>query len=117
MTASLAETDHRTLDDRFAVAGQVRVEHVPLIRDAGYTTIICNRPDNEAHDQTPSDAIAQAAREAGLAFHYVPVSPAGMTRDNVEQTKAILQAAQGRVFAYCRSGARSTNLYAMASAG
>ena len=112
MTANSPKTlEMRRLTNEFAVSGQIWPEQVPELAAAGFKAIICNRPDGEAADQPTAAAVQSAAKEAGLSFYYVPVSPAGMTYENVDQTKAALGEVNGPVFAYCRSGARSTNLW------
>ncbi|MEN0001006.1 MAG: TIGR01244 family sulfur transferase [Pseudomonadota bacterium] len=78
---------------------------------AGFKAIVCNRPDGEAADQPPAEVIKAAAEAADLAFYNIPVSPAGMSYENVDLTRQLLEEQQGPVFAYCRSGARSTNLW------
>ena len=94
------------------VAGQIAPEHVAALAEAGYSTIICNRPDNESPGQPPAAAIQAEAEKHGVSFHYVPVSHAGITRETVDAMHKALSGADGLVLAYCRSGARSANLYA-----
>ena len=101
----------RRLTNDFAVSGQIWPEQVPDIAAAGFKAIICNRPDGEVADQPMAASIETAAKEAGLSFYNIPVSPAGMTYESVDLTKAALSEVAGPVFAYCRSGARSTNLW------
>ncbi len=103
--------EFRRISQDFAVSGQIWPEQVADIAAAGFKAIICNRPDEEAPDQPAFAALEAAAKEAGLSFYNIPVSPAGMTYENVDQTKAALAEVSGPVFAYCRSGARSTNLW------
>lgn len=102
------------IDEEVAVSGQITVEQVQAIADAGYKSLICNRPDGEAPDQTDVVAIEAAAIAAGLAFRNIPVLGTGMTIDNVEMTRTALDELDRPIYAYCRSGARSTNVYNMA---
>ncbi len=105
----------RKLNDDIAVAGQIEADDVAEIARAGFRTIICNRPDGEAPDQPEWSEIAAAARAAGVEFRYIPVTHAGMTQENVDATREALASAPKPLFAYCRSGARSANLYSFAS--
>lgn len=107
-------SDYRMIDEQVAVSGQITVEQVQAIADAGYKSLICNRPDGEAQDQTEVAAIEAAAVSAGLAFRNIPVLGSGMTIDNVEATRTALDELDRPIYAYCRSGARSTNVYNMA---
>ena len=103
--------EFRQITDAYSVAGQITPAEVAAVKEAGFKSIICNRPDDE-QDGQPSHQIVQAAAEkAGLAFRYIPVVSGQITSDNVEDQAAALNEMQGPVFAYCRSGARCTNLY------
>ena len=99
-------SDFRRVTDDFAVAPQITVEDVQRAAAEGYKTIINNRPDGESPDQTPSADIEAAAKAAGLAYLYLPVS-GGPTPDQVDQERLFLAEAEGPVLAYCRSGTRS----------
>ena len=57
--------------------------------------------------------IAIEVEAAGLAFRYIPVISGQITAENVEDQAEALDALEGPVFAYCRSGARCTNLYGL----
>ena len=101
----------RQITEDYAVAPQVGIEHVPLIKAAGFKSIIANRPD--AEDGAVAHAeIEAAAREAGLEFRYIPVISGQMTQENVVDQAAAIETLPKPVLAYCRSGTRSGNLFA-----
>lgn len=77
------------------------------------TLIVNNRPDGEEPDQPLSAEIEAAARSAGLAYRHVPVA-AGFPPAAVEAMRAALD--EGPILAFCRSGTRSTCLWALARA-
>jgi len=78
--------------------------------------IVNNRPDGEAPDQ-PSSAVMEAeARRHKLDYRHIPVSPSGFGEGEVRQLAETLKGARGPVFAFCRSGTRSTNLWRAAQA-
>ena len=106
----------RPLNDRFAVAPQIAPKDLPAIKAAGYVAIVNNRPDHEEPGQPEGDAIRVAAEEAGLAYTSVPVTNAGFGHPQLDAMAAALTAADGPVLAYCRSGTRSCNLWALAAA-
>ena len=111
-----APLEHRPIAEDFSVAGQLQPGQMRAVADAGFKSLICNRPDGEAPAEPQYDAIRLAAEAAGLAVRYIPVSnQTGITTDNVEQTKAALAELDGPILAYCRSGARSANLYGIAA--
>lgn len=105
--------DYRKINDDFAVTGQITANDIPTIKAAGFRSVISNRPDRE-DGAVPHEGIEAAAKAAGLAFRYIPVVSGAITQQNVEDMAAALDELEGPVFAYCRSGARSTNLYMMA---
>jgi uncharacterized protein (TIGR01244 family) len=109
-------TDIRALNDRVAVAPQIRPEDVPAIKAAGYVAVVNNRPDGEEPGQPTGDTIRAAAEAAGLAYYAVPVGQAGIGAAQLDAMMAALSAADGPVLAYCRSGTRSCNLWALAAA-
>ena len=106
----------RTLDDRISVAGQINLADVAAAAAAGYAVIVNNRPDGEQPGQPSSEEVGRAAAEAGLAYHAIPVDPSGIRPEQVDAMAAVLAAAEGPVLAFCRSGTRSTYLWALARA-
>src|SRR5690606_25582801 len=105
--------DYRQLTPNYSVSGQIHPEDVEAIKAAGFRSVICNRPDGEQPGQPGADAIKAAVEAAGLAFRHVPVISGQVTEENVAGHAAALEELPGPVFAYCRSGARSTNLLAL----
>ncbi len=106
----------RKVDDSISVAPQISPEDVARIAAAGFTLIVNNRPDDESPDQPAGSAIEAAARAAGLGYVAIPVTHAGFSASQVGAMADALDAATGPVFAFCRSGTRSCNLWALARA-
>ncbi len=109
--------DIRPLTDTYAVSPQIELHDLPAIRAAGYTTIIDNRPDGEIPPHLHADALRQAALAAGIHFVVNPVISGAMTMDNVTAQGAAIAAAGGPVLAYCASGNRSSQVWALSMAG
>ena len=65
--------DIKTINDQFSVSGQILPDEIPAIVEAGFKSIVCNRPDGEAPDQPTITEIEQAAEAAGLECRYLPV--------------------------------------------
>ncbi len=108
---------YATLSPHHAVAPQITPEDVPDLKDAGFTTIICNRPDAENPLELRADVLRVAVEAAGLRFENNPVIGGGMTLDNVTAQSEALAEARGKSLAYCASGTRSAVLWALAMAG
>ncbi len=106
----------RRLDHGIMVAPQISLEAVTAAAAQGVMLIINNRPEGESDDQTSGPDIAAAARDAGLDYVAIPITHAGFSRPQIDAMAAALAAAEGVVLAYCRSGTRSTLLWALARA-
>lgn len=107
----------KRINDRVSVAGQIRPEDVAALKELGFVAIINNRPDAEAPDQPAGAEIAAAAQAAGLAYHFIPLGREGVNSQMVAETRAVLEGSNGPVLAFCRSGTRSTTLWALSQAG
>ena len=102
------------LSPDFAVAPQLAPEAMAAAAAAGFRSVINNRPDGEGGpDQPLSSAIEAAARAAGMDYHYIPVISGQVTQAQVDAMAATVAQAATPVLAFCRSGARSNNLWAM----
>ena len=104
------------LNDAVSVSPQLELDDVPALAQAGFRSIICNRPDEEEGDHPQSTAMAEAAKKAGLQFAYVPAVSGSITDRDGEKMAAALADLPAPTLAYCRSGARSTKLTEMAQA-
>ncbi len=104
----------QSITPTFAVAPQIAPEDLPAIAAAGFKSVICNRPDDEGPDQPRFATVAEAAAQAGLQARHLPVVSGQMTEAQVQAMAQLLQELPGPVLAYCRSGARSTQLWQMA---
>ena len=62
----------------------------------------------------PELVLAEVARAAGIDYIAIPVTHAGFSEAQVSAMRAALEKTPGPVLAYCRSGTRSTLLWALA---
>jgi uncharacterized protein (TIGR01244 family) len=100
----------RRLDDTTLVAGQIGPDEIAGL---GVAMVINNRPDGEEPGQPTSAQMEAAARAAGLDYRHIPVA-GGFSPEQVEAMADALD--QGPTLAFCRSGTRSTYLWALARA-
>lgn len=108
-------SDFRRVTDEFTTAPQISLDDLAEAARLGFRTVINNRPDNETPDQPSSAEVEAAASAAGLAYHHIPVT-GGPTPAQVEQTRALLETAEGPILAFCRSGTRSIVTWSLAQA-
>lgn len=106
----------KTLTDKLSVAEQLKLADIKHIAQAGFKTIINNRPDAEAPRQPRSETLQKRAGELGLDYRYIPVQPSGLSEENLADFKDALSEASGPILAFCRTGTRSTTLWAHAAA-
>lgn len=109
--------DLRQITPRYFVSPQISVEHVPAIVEAGFTTVICNRPDGEVGAAQHASRLEEAVLAAGLEFILNPFDNSSMTAEHMTRQREVLDAAKGPVLAYCRTGTRCTVVWALGQAG
>ncbi len=107
----------KILTEGLSVAPQISPADVAGIAEAGYLSIICNRPDGEATDQPSFAAIAEAAAAVGIACHNLPIVPGQLSDADAETFGRLLEELPAPVLAFCRTGTRSTTLWCLAQAG
>ncbi len=105
----------RTLDRSTLVAGQIGPDEVGEAAAAGVTLIVNNRPDGEEPGQPSGAEIEAAARAIGLDYIHIPVA-GGLSGEHIEEMAGALADAKGKTLVFCRSGTRSTFLWALARA-
>ncbi|EPJ50050.1 MAG: hypothetical protein OFPI_20990 [Osedax symbiont Rs2] len=105
------------LTSLLSVSAQLNVQDLDQVVAAGFKTVICNRPDQEGEDQPGSDEIAVACEKMGINWHYQPVKPRAFTDEQALQFGQLLEEVAGPVLAFCRTGTRCTNLWALSQAG
>ena len=105
----------RRIDEHILVAGQIHPEQLGEAKAQGVTMVVNNRPDDEEAGQPTHSEIEAAARAEGLDYRYIPVG-SGFSANQVQAMATALEEAQGPVLAFCRSGTRSTFLWALARA-
>ncbi|KGM87566.1 hypothetical protein rosmuc_02302 [Roseovarius mucosus DSM 17069] len=105
--------DLRPITQDFTVSPQIEVGDVAAVVDAGYRSILCNRPDGEDYGQPAYDAVAAAAEAAGLAVRWVPIVSGQMTQAALDEFRAALDEMPKPILAYCRTGTRCTMLWSI----
>lgn len=104
----------KRIDEATIVAGQIHPEEVAALAAVGVRMVVNNRPDGEEPGQPAGAEIEEAARAAGLAYRHIPVGSGGLSSDLVREMADAIDASDGILLAFCRSGTRSTYLWALA---
>lgn len=105
----------KQLTQRYSVSPQINVEDLANIKEQGFTAIINNRPDGEEIGQPLSSDIGSAAQALGLDYVHIPMNGPQVSEDQVELFKAFVEKNSGKIFAFCRSGNRSSIIYNVAN--
>jgi uncharacterized protein (TIGR01244 family) len=106
-----------TLSDDYSVSPQIEVWDVPSIMQAGFKSVICNRPDQENPEPRQIEAIKAAVEAAGMDFAENVFDPSSFGPDKIERQAELLAQLPSPVFAYCASGNRCSIVWAFAQAG
>jgi len=102
----------RRLEDGMFVDGQIRPDQVAELAAQGIRLIVNNRPDGEEPGQPAAAEIEAAAAAAGIGYRFIPI--AQLTPEAIEAMGEALNGADGAVLAFCKSGTRSTYIWALA---
>ncbi len=109
--------DIKTIAPDLSVSPQITAQDVGIAASQGFRSLIINRPDGEAGDQTDHAVIEEAARRHGLDVRYVPVVAGKVTDADVEAFDKAMHELPAPALAYCRTGTRSATLWALSQAG
>ena len=105
------------VSQKYHVSPQIEIEDIKKLVDAGFTKIICNRPNEEIPAELHSNYMAIAAKAAGISFDILPLTHQAMTPENIAKQAELIDAASGPVLAYCASGTRCTVIWALGQTG
>ena len=102
--------DIRPINDEYAVTAQIAAEDLDRIKEMGFKSIVCQRPDREDPGQPDFAEIAAKAAALGLEIRHIPVS-GQPTTEAVHAMVDALDEMPKPMLGYCRSGNRSTIIY------
>jgi uncharacterized protein (TIGR01244 family) len=106
----------KKLTATLSVTAQISAVDVSTLATQGFRGIINNRPDGECEGQPTSAALQAAALKAGMAYRHIPVVPGQLQDAQVHAFATALEEMPGPLLAFCRTGTRSTTLWAINAA-
>ncbi len=99
-----------------SVAPQLAPDAMAALADAGFKSVINNRPDFEGGAGQPTSAQMEAAAEAaGLVYAFLPVAPGFQSPEEIARFAELLATLPRPIVAFCRSGTRSGKLFRAAT--
>ena len=104
------------INQDISVSPQISLQDVSDLKELGFKTIICNRPDNESDDQIDMQSIIDMAQKHGIEFIAQPVVSGAVSDDQVLEFKRAIAGAEKPILAYCRTGTRCSILWALSMA-
>lgn len=107
----------KQITSSFSVASQPTAHEIAAAAEAGFRSILSNRPDGEEPGQPSASAMADMAARHGLAFAHIPIAPGNATDADADRMQEALAALPRPTLGFCRSGTRSATLWALAEAG
>jgi len=96
-----------------SITGGLHRPDIEALARLGVRTIVNNRPDGEDQGQLSAADARRLAEAHGLVYHHIPITAATLSRADVDAFAAALRDAPTPVVAHCRSGTRSTLLWAL----
>jgi uncharacterized protein (TIGR01244 family) len=94
-------------------AGALTRDNIEALAAAGTKIIVNNRPDGEDPGQITADEARRLCETHGIAYHFIPFVAATLTPADIDAFAAVLKNAAGPLVAHCRSGTRSTMVWAL----
>ena len=104
----------RAITNHYHVTGQLKPKDMTDAISEGFEAVICMRPDGEGFFQPKFEEIEKAAEQAGIKCYYLPVGGKHSPIVQAPKLKQILKDNNGKVLAFCASGARCASLYQLA---
>ena len=96
---------------------QPTAEDISELAKRGYRSIIGNRPEGETPDQPAWTELKAAAAANGMKAVHIPVVASNISGQDVDAFREALERLPKPIAAFCRTGTRSTLLWALANHG
>lgn len=102
------------LEESYFVSSQITLDAFEKIKKQGFDVVINNRPDNEEEGQLLSIRLAEALSSIDIKYYYNPVSLPSLSKKEIQLQREICERSK-KVLAFCRTGTRSSVLWALNS--
>lgn len=107
----------KTITPNLSVSEQVTPHEMAALAEAGFKSIICNRPDGEGADQPSFAEVKAAAKAAGIQAAYLPIVAGKVSDDDATAFGALMDKLPKPILAFCRTGTRSATLWSLSEGG
>ena len=104
--------DITQLSTKYSSTGQITLNDLKIIKELGFKTIICFRPQTEdTENQINQEDLKNEALKHNLVFLNIPVIPGNITPENVATFTQEMSSQQTPILGYCKSGGRAKGIY------
>lgn len=101
------------LTPNISVLPQPAPDEIGELAERGYRSIISNRPEGEAPDQPKWNDLKAAALARGMEAVHLPVVASRIDEADIRAFREALERLPKPIAAFCRTGTRSTILWAL----
>lgn len=105
--------DIKPISATLSVSPQITAADMAVLKDNGFRSIICNRPDGEGADQPTFEELEKVATDLGLEARYIPIVAGKVSDEDTQAFGAALAELPSPTLAYCRTGTRSATLWSL----
>jgi uncharacterized protein (TIGR01244 family) len=106
----------KPLSDLVIASPQLTLADIDAAKEANIITIVNNRPDGEDPSAPQGEEIETRAASLGIGYVAIPIGHSGFSENQIDAFIDLLDRSEGKILAYCRTGTRSTLLWALAQA-
>ena len=113
--AKMDTTNLKSISGNHFVSGQIQIDDIEGLANFGIKLIINNRPDNEEFNQISSELLKDKAENFGIKFIDIPFASGTLSKEKILDFSNLLKNNHEKSLFYCRSGARSSLIWGLAS--
>jgi uncharacterized protein (TIGR01244 family) len=110
-------TSDVALSEKFSVGPAPTSKEIARLAEAGFRSIINNRPDSDRPLVLTSAEMEATTAAMNLHYAHIPVEGKNPLEKDVRAFATALATLPTPIYAYCQSGGRSAALWALASVG
>jgi len=103
------------LTEDVSACAQIFPEQIDFIKETGFKSIICNRPDMEKPGQPFCEDIRKQAEASGITYKNLPMRPGQLTHELIEGMISAFEKLPKPILIHCATGTRSTMLWCFAN--
>ena len=102
------------IDDNIYLSGQISTNAIEELKNKKFKIIVNNRPDDEEFNQLKSISLQKTSEKFGIVYKHIPFSGGNVNSDQIKDLADMLKK-NTKTLIFCRSGARSSLIWGLAS--